>query len=180
MQRIRDQYADESDKAAALSGKLEAAEKLWTQLRDADCKVETWAEKPGSKAFEAAASASNDLLPATGRQAAPGEFLRRALAPEVRPQLLAIDAQRLVTRRHQLHRPLANTVGQAFEVFHVAAQAAHLTPLAVLPGEDEQLRCIGVPGDHQHLVVPVAIQVDCPQVAALATALALRKRGVGQ
>ena len=54
MQRIRDQYADESDKAAALSGKLEAAEKLWTQLRDADCKVETWAEKPGSKAYEAA------------------------------------------------------------------------------------------------------------------------------
>ncbi|MGK0160652.1 lysozyme inhibitor LprI family protein [Pseudomonas mosselii] len=54
MQRIRDQYADESDKAAALSGKMEAAEKLWAQLRDADCKVETWAEKPGSKAYEAA------------------------------------------------------------------------------------------------------------------------------
>ncbi|MDH0304822.1 MULTISPECIES: DUF1311 domain-containing protein [unclassified Pseudomonas] len=54
IQRIRDQYADESDKAAALSAKMEAAEKLWTQLRDADCKVETYAEKPGSKAFEAA------------------------------------------------------------------------------------------------------------------------------
>lgn len=54
IQRIRDQYADENDKAVALSGRMEAAEKLWTQLRDADCKVETYAEKPGSKAFEAA------------------------------------------------------------------------------------------------------------------------------
>jgi len=54
VQRIRDQYADEADKAAALSGQMEAAEKLWEHLRDADCKVETYAEKPGSKAFEAA------------------------------------------------------------------------------------------------------------------------------
>ncbi|QXH35516.1 lysozyme inhibitor LprI family protein [Pseudomonas muyukensis] len=54
IQRIRDQYADDSDKAAALSAKMDAAEKLWGQLRDADCKVETYAEKPGSKAFEAA------------------------------------------------------------------------------------------------------------------------------
>ena len=54
IQRIRDQYADEGDKADALAERMEAAEKLWTQLRDADCKVETYAEKPGSKAFEAA------------------------------------------------------------------------------------------------------------------------------
>lgn len=54
IQRIRDQYADEGDKATALVGRMEAAEKLWTQLRDADCKVETYAEKPGSKAFQAA------------------------------------------------------------------------------------------------------------------------------
>jgi uncharacterized protein YecT (DUF1311 family) len=54
IQRIRDQYADESDKASALTGRMEVAEKLWLQLRDADCKVETYAEKPGSKAFEAA------------------------------------------------------------------------------------------------------------------------------
>ena len=33
---------------------MDAAEKLWTQLRDADCKVETYAEKPGSKALQAA------------------------------------------------------------------------------------------------------------------------------
>ncbi|MCO7520884.1 MULTISPECIES: lysozyme inhibitor LprI family protein [unclassified Pseudomonas] len=54
IQRIRDQYADDSDQAAALSAKMDAAEKLWVQLRDADCKVETYAEKPGSKAYEAA------------------------------------------------------------------------------------------------------------------------------
>jgi len=54
VQRIRDQYADETDKANALSGRMDAAEKLWAQLRDADCKVETYAEQPGSKAFEAA------------------------------------------------------------------------------------------------------------------------------
>jgi len=54
IQRIRDQYADEADQATSLTGRMEAAEKLWAQLRDADCKVETYAEKPGSKAFEAA------------------------------------------------------------------------------------------------------------------------------
>ncbi|WP_338745820.1 lysozyme inhibitor LprI family protein [Pseudomonas putida] len=54
IQRIRDQYADEGDQATALIGRMDAAEKLWTQLRDADCKVETYAEKAGSKAFQAA------------------------------------------------------------------------------------------------------------------------------
>ncbi|MFJ4434385.1 lysozyme inhibitor LprI family protein [Pseudomonas sp. NPDC089395] len=54
IQRIRDQYADEADQATSLTGRMEAAEKLWAQLRDADCKVETYAEKPGSEAFEAA------------------------------------------------------------------------------------------------------------------------------
>jgi len=54
IQRIRDQYADEADQATSLTGRMDAAEKLWAQLRDADCKVETYAEKPGSKAFEAA------------------------------------------------------------------------------------------------------------------------------
>lgn len=53
-QRIRDQYADDADQATDLVGRMDAAEKLWTQLRDADCKVETYAEKAGSKAFEAA------------------------------------------------------------------------------------------------------------------------------
>ena len=54
IQRIRDQYADEGDQATALIGRMDAAEKLWTQLRDTDCKVETYAEKAGSKAFQAA------------------------------------------------------------------------------------------------------------------------------
>ncbi|WP_449430229.1 lysozyme inhibitor LprI family protein [Pseudomonas putida] len=54
LQRIRDQYADDGGQATALSGRMEAAQKLWAQLRDADCKVETYAEQPGSKAFQAA------------------------------------------------------------------------------------------------------------------------------
>ena len=54
IQRIRDQYPDEGDKVQSLSERFRAAQTLWTQLRDADCKVETYAEKPGSKAFEAA------------------------------------------------------------------------------------------------------------------------------
>ena len=54
IQRVRDQYAEEADKAGSLTSRLEAAQKLWSQLRDADCKVETYAEKQGSKAFEAA------------------------------------------------------------------------------------------------------------------------------
>ncbi|NIE77052.1 DUF1311 domain-containing protein [Pantoea sp. Ap-967] len=54
IQRIRDQHADDGDNAKALVGRMEAAEKLWTQLRDADCKVETYAEKAGSKALQAA------------------------------------------------------------------------------------------------------------------------------
>ncbi|MDZ3994911.1 hypothetical protein PspTeo4_37792 [Pseudomonas sp. Teo4] len=54
IQRIRDQYPDEGDKVQALTARFQAAETLWTQLRDADCKVETYAEKPGSKAFQAA------------------------------------------------------------------------------------------------------------------------------
>lgn len=54
IQRITDQYPDENDKVQQLTVRLQAAETLWTQLRDADCKVETFAEKPGSKAFEAA------------------------------------------------------------------------------------------------------------------------------
>jgi len=54
IQRIRDQYPDEGDKVQSLSERFRAAQTLWTQLRDADCKVETTAEKPGSKAFEAA------------------------------------------------------------------------------------------------------------------------------
>lgn len=54
IQRIRDQYADAPGQASGLIQRMEAAEKLWAQLRDADCKVETYAEKPGSPAFNAA------------------------------------------------------------------------------------------------------------------------------
>ena len=53
IQRITEQHPDENDKVQQLTARLLAAQSLWTQLRDADCKVETFAEKPGSKAFEA-------------------------------------------------------------------------------------------------------------------------------
>ncbi|MEX5588538.1 lysozyme inhibitor LprI family protein [Pseudomonas urmiensis] len=54
IQRIRDQYPDEGEKVEALTARFQAAETLWTQVRDADCKVETYAEKQGTKAFQAA------------------------------------------------------------------------------------------------------------------------------
>ena len=48
--RMRDQFGDE----AGLMSRIEAAEQLWRQLRYADCKVETHAEQPGSKAYQTA------------------------------------------------------------------------------------------------------------------------------
>lgn len=52
--RVDEQAAGQTAQARELTTRLQAAQTLWTQLRDADCKVETYAEKPGSKAFEAA------------------------------------------------------------------------------------------------------------------------------
>ena len=52
--RIKEQYAGQNAKISELTKRLNDAEAIWKQLRDADCKVETYAEKPGSKAFEAA------------------------------------------------------------------------------------------------------------------------------
>ena len=49
IQRITDQYPDENDKVQQLTARLQAAETLWTQLRDADCKVETFAESPAAR-----------------------------------------------------------------------------------------------------------------------------------
>jgi len=54
LQRIRDQYADDNAQASALTARMSTAEQLWRQLRDADCTVETYAEKAGSNAFQAA------------------------------------------------------------------------------------------------------------------------------
>lgn len=51
--RIKEQYAGQSAKVAELSKRLNDAQALWKQLRDADCKVETYDEKPG-KTFDAA------------------------------------------------------------------------------------------------------------------------------
>ncbi|MFS0825549.1 lysozyme inhibitor LprI family protein [Pseudomonas phoenicis] len=54
LQRVNEQADGQPSQARELAIRLQAAQTLWTQLRDADCKVETYAEKPGSEAFEAA------------------------------------------------------------------------------------------------------------------------------
>lgn len=54
LQRIGEQYEGQDAKVADLSKRLRDAEAIWKQLRDADCKVETFDVKPGSKAFETA------------------------------------------------------------------------------------------------------------------------------
>lgn len=51
--RIKEQYAGKTAKIAELSKRLNEAEAVWKQLRDADCKVETY-DIPAGKAFEAA------------------------------------------------------------------------------------------------------------------------------
>ncbi|MDN7144111.1 DUF1311 domain-containing protein [Pseudomonas sp. JQ170] len=54
LDRIKEQYSGQPAQIAELSKRLRDAEAVWQQLRDADCKIETYAEKPGSKAFEVA------------------------------------------------------------------------------------------------------------------------------
>ncbi|TDF80022.1 lysozyme inhibitor LprI family protein [Pseudomonas sp. H9] len=54
LERIKEQYNGQTAQIEDLSKRLRDAEVIWKQLRDADCKVETFAEKPGSKAFETA------------------------------------------------------------------------------------------------------------------------------
>ncbi|MCP3748660.1 lysozyme inhibitor LprI family protein [Pseudomonas sp. SBB6] len=53
LQRIGEQYDGQPAKVVELSKRLRDAEAIWKQLRDADCKVETFDENPG-KAFDAA------------------------------------------------------------------------------------------------------------------------------
>ncbi|MGF6592299.1 lysozyme inhibitor LprI family protein [Pseudomonas sp. 2835] len=53
LQRIGEQYAGQPAKVGELSKRLRDAEAIWKQLRDADCKVETYDQPPG-KAFDAA------------------------------------------------------------------------------------------------------------------------------
>jgi len=47
LERIKEQYAGQEAKISDLSKRLNSAETLWKQLRDADCKVETFDSKPG-------------------------------------------------------------------------------------------------------------------------------------
>ena len=52
-ERIKEQYSGQGAKVAEVSKRLNDAQALWSQVRDADCKVETFDEKPG-KSFDAA------------------------------------------------------------------------------------------------------------------------------
>lgn len=54
LDRIKEQYAGQPAQITELSARLKNAEQLWSKARDADCAVETFAEKPGSKDFETA------------------------------------------------------------------------------------------------------------------------------
>ena len=53
LERIKEQYAGQGARISELSNRLNTAHTLWKQLRDADCKVETFDSTPG-KDFEAA------------------------------------------------------------------------------------------------------------------------------
>lgn len=51
--RIKEQYGGQAAKIAELTKRLGDAEAIWKQLRDADCRVETY-DIPAGKAFDAA------------------------------------------------------------------------------------------------------------------------------
>lgn len=53
LERIKEQYSGQDAKIAELSKRLNDAEAIWKQLREADCKVETFDQQPG-KPFDAA------------------------------------------------------------------------------------------------------------------------------
>lgn len=54
LQRVHDTFDDKSGVAATMIERLKQAQGLWTQLRDADCNVETLALPSNGKAYQAA------------------------------------------------------------------------------------------------------------------------------
>ncbi|MFZ0153648.1 lysozyme inhibitor LprI family protein [Pseudomonas sp.] len=54
LERIKEQYRGQTTQITELSQRLRDAEAIWKQLRDADCKVETYGQTPGNSAFETA------------------------------------------------------------------------------------------------------------------------------
>lgn len=54
IQRVRDTFDDKDASTTTMIERLKQAQGLWAQLRDADCKVETLALTPSSKAYRAA------------------------------------------------------------------------------------------------------------------------------
>lgn len=51
LERIKDQYADNPAQLKDLDSQVRNAQKLWLKLREADCAIEAFPAKPGSKAF---------------------------------------------------------------------------------------------------------------------------------
>ncbi|WP_095109014.1 lysozyme inhibitor LprI family protein [Pseudomonas sp. Irchel 3E20] len=58
-ERLGALYGNNSAQLMDITGKLQAAQALWQKQRDADCAVETFPAKPGSKAYTIA---HNDCL----------------------------------------------------------------------------------------------------------------------
>lgn len=54
LQRVHDAFDDKGGIAATMIERLKQAQGLWTQLRDADCKAETFALPTNGKAYQAA------------------------------------------------------------------------------------------------------------------------------
>lgn len=54
LQRVHDAFDDKGGIATTMIERLKQSQELWTQLRDADCKAETFALPTNGKAYQAA------------------------------------------------------------------------------------------------------------------------------
>ncbi|OLF51023.1 lysozyme inhibitor LprI family protein [Pseudomonas chlororaphis] len=59
LERLGTQYGSDKAQLADITAKVRAAQQLWQKQRDADCAVDTFPAKPGSKAYNIA---QNDCL----------------------------------------------------------------------------------------------------------------------
>lgn len=70
LERIKDQYADNPAQLKDLDSQVRNVQKLWLKLREADCAIEAFPAKPGSKAFSIS---QNDCMARTSDERS--EFL---------------------------------------------------------------------------------------------------------
>lgn len=70
LERIKDQYADNPAQLKDLDSQVRNAQQLWLKLREADCAIEAFPAKPGSKAFSIS---QNDCMARTSDERS--EFL---------------------------------------------------------------------------------------------------------